>query len=72
MAGMMRRLSLLTRVARIDIIFDKGVDTREPIIPSYQFKSSGDTRMACKRRVMMFLQDIHAQRFWDVDKALVK
>jgi hypothetical protein len=72
MAGMTRRLSLLTRVARIDVIFDKGLDTREPIIPSCQFKSSGDIAVPCEGHVMMLSHHTHVQRFWNVDEAFVE
>ena len=64
---------MLTRVARSDVILDKGIDTWEPIVSSDQFDSPGDVAMSSERSVMMFLQDIHAQlRVWNVDEALVE
>ena len=72
MAGMTRRFGLLARIARIDVIFDKGIDTWKPVVLGYQFESLGDTRMLCEGCIMMFSQYIHARRFQYVDEALVK
>ncbi len=61
MMKVMRCLSLLTQVARVDIIFDKGIDTWEPVILSDQFDCSRNAAMSSKGSIMMFPQDIHAQ-----------
>lgn len=72
MAGVPGNFGLLTGVTRIDVVFDEGVDTWEPIIPSYQFEGSGDTAVASEGGVMVLAKHLHAQFFRNVDEAFVK
>ena len=43
----------LTQKARVDVVFNEAVDTREPVIPSDQFEGSGNTAVASERSVMV-------------------
>jgi hypothetical protein len=53
MTEMTRNFGLLTQKARVNVIFNKSVDARKPIIPSNQLESSGDTAVASERCVMV-------------------
>jgi len=68
-------LSLLARMAGVDVVFGKRVDVREPVVLSDQFDSSGNAGVFGEGRVMVFLQDVHTQRrkrFPNVDRTLAK
>ena len=72
MAEMTRNFCLLTHKARIDVVLDESVDTGEPIIPSDQLESSGNTAVASERCIMVLAKHIHAQGFRNIDEALVQ
>jgi len=54
-------LSLLARMAGIDIVLGERVDAGEPVISSDQFDGSGNAGVAGEWRVMVFSQDDHTQ-----------
>jgi len=61
MTWMSRCLSLLARMAEVNIVFDKSIDAGEPVVSSDQFDGSGNAKVSEKWRVMVFSQDVHTQ-----------
>jgi len=59
--GMSWSLSLLARMAEIDVVLGKGVDVGEPVISSDQLDGSSNAGVADKWHGMVFSQDIHTQ-----------
>ena len=64
MIEMVWSLSLLVRIAGIDIVFGKSIDTRDPVISSNEFYGSGDAKMVRKWGIMMILEDFCHGGLW--------
>jgi len=59
MTGMSWNLSLLARMAGVDVVLGDGVDVREPVISSDQFDGSSNAGVAGKWSIMVIPQNVH-------------
>ena len=59
MMKMWRSLSLVARMAGVDVVLGERVDAREPVVSSDQFDGSGNAGVSDEGRVMVFSQDVY-------------
>jgi len=61
MTKMSRSLSLLARMAGVDVVLGERVNAREPVVSSDQLDGSGDAGVSNEGCIIVFLQDVHTQ-----------